>query len=625
MAKPYSARGGRGAGVLNEDLAGPARSASRARPRTSQRSALRRWRRTKPEGVKQLTRRNLWRRYSAAVLNRRCDHVRDRRYVHAIAGRGSRDHARRGKAASTQHRPAVRRHRQQRRQSSTGPTSGGCIRRSISAATTRSPSTTTASGPRGSARCSCSAARSAGACRATCAISTSSCVGTTVPATTSTSSDFSRGAFTARTLAGLICKCGILDPTKKVPRFRLLPPGYEDIGLNTNDGLKAGVRFAYQSYRRSYNDAPFAKLYRRLRDLLLRAVPMPEDFRREHALEQRPDEPLIEFIGVWDTVDAVGLPVDELSTMVDRLFYPHRFQNQNLSRHVRRACHAIAVDDERYTFHPVLWNEDGTRDSGAHRAGLVCGHAFRRRRRLPRRRSRPRLALLDDGESPLPPRTCAKGCASTSIVCGRSSSAPSRSARCTIPAAASACTTATARGTSRACATTRPTRSRSQSPRSTTPSSSASPTTPAGYAPPGLPTSYRVVRRRTGRSRNPTRTPLRRRSGRARRAELLERARDHVFWRRILYYALRVRDAGAPAHAVVSAADPGRGPRRPGGGRAGQGIWLGAGAAARCAELLGQLLDRDLGPVAVLVRVPRDRLRGAALAQSCHRGKHSGA
>ena len=44
---------------------------------------------------------------------------------------------------------------------------------------------------------------------------------------------FSRGAFTARTLAGLICKCGILDPAKTVPRFRLLPPGYEDIAART--------------------------------------------------------------------------------------------------------------------------------------------------------------------------------------------------------------------------------------------------------------------------------------------------------------------------------------------------------------------------------------------------------
>ena len=90
---------------------------------------------------------------------------------------------------------------------------------------------------------------------------------------------------------------------------------------------------------------------------------MPEDFRRRCALDAPADERLIKFIGVWDTVDAVGLPVDELSTMVDRLFYPHRFPDQDLSRQVERACHAIAIDDERHTFHPVLWNECGAADS----------------------------------------------------------------------------------------------------------------------------------------------------------------------------------------------------------------------------------------------------------------------
>ena len=170
---------------------------------------------------------------------------------------------------------------------------------------------------------------------------------------------FSRGAFTARTLAGLIGRCGILDPRKKVPRLRLFRLRYDDVQLNTEEGLRTGVALAYRSYRRIYQ-APFARLYRWLRDRFLRKTPEPGEFRRDHAL----DEPVtIRFVGVWDTVDAVGLPVDELSTMIDRLFYPHRFPDQNLSAQVERACHAIAVDDERHTFHPVLWNEGGTADS----------------------------------------------------------------------------------------------------------------------------------------------------------------------------------------------------------------------------------------------------------------------
>ena len=94
-------------------------------------------------------------------------------------------------------------------------------------------------------------------------------------------------------------------PEQTVPRFRLFRLGYEDVQLKTDEGLTAGVRLAYRSYRRSYNDAPFVKLYRWLRDLFLMRVPMPDDFRRRHALDGDPDEKLIKFIGVWDTVDAV--------------------------------------------------------------------------------------------------------------------------------------------------------------------------------------------------------------------------------------------------------------------------------------------------------------------------------
>ena len=140
----------------------------------------------------------------------------------------------------------------------------------------------------------------------------------------------------------------------------IVSPHYEEIQLNTHAGLKAGVSLAYRSYRRIYNKAPFARLYRWLRDALLRKTPEPDEFRSRYSLDERTT---IKFVGVWDTVDAVGLPVDELSTMIDRLFYPHRFADQDLSPQVERACHAIAIDDERSTFHPVLWNEGGTADS----------------------------------------------------------------------------------------------------------------------------------------------------------------------------------------------------------------------------------------------------------------------
>lgn len=62
----------------------------------------------------------------------------------------------------------------------------------------------------------------------------------------------------------------------------------------------------------------------------------------------------IEFLGVWDTVAALGAP----NTRIDRIinwFIPHGFHNFELSDSVNHACHALAIDDIRKTFHPVLF------------------------------------------------------------------------------------------------------------------------------------------------------------------------------------------------------------------------------------------------------------------------------
>lgn len=73
-----------------------------------------------------------------------------------------------------------------------------------------------------------------------------------------------------------------------------------------------------------------------------------------HASKQKVD---IAFIGVWDTVDAVGLPFDGLSWFIDKVIYQFKFSDRQPSPIIRHACHAISIDDERRTFHPVLWDE----------------------------------------------------------------------------------------------------------------------------------------------------------------------------------------------------------------------------------------------------------------------------
>lgn len=64
----------------------------------------------------------------------------------------------------------------------------------------------------------------------------------------------------------------------------------------------------------------------------------------------------IDCLAVWDTVAALGIPIRPISLIMDRLpFFHHRFHNLFLSESVKCAYHAVAIDDERKTFHPVLW------------------------------------------------------------------------------------------------------------------------------------------------------------------------------------------------------------------------------------------------------------------------------
>ncbi len=64
----------------------------------------------------------------------------------------------------------------------------------------------------------------------------------------------------------------------------------------------------------------------------------------------------VRFLGVWDTVAALGLPWTWLDVLVDRVpFWRHRFHCFDLSEVVVHGRHAVAIDDPRRAFHPELW------------------------------------------------------------------------------------------------------------------------------------------------------------------------------------------------------------------------------------------------------------------------------
>lgn len=66
----------------------------------------------------------------------------------------------------------------------------------------------------------------------------------------------------------------------------------------------------------------------------------------------------IRFLGCYDTVAALGLPSKTASAVLDGLpGFRHKFHDFHLSESVENACQALAIDDERKTFHPVPWEK----------------------------------------------------------------------------------------------------------------------------------------------------------------------------------------------------------------------------------------------------------------------------
>ncbi len=119
---------------------------------------------------------------------------------------------------------------------------------------------------------------------------------------------FSRGAYTVRSLGGLIYASGILE--------------------DPSDPL---VERAFELYRDPEIEPDDDEA---------------ESFREQHSLGQS-----LHFIGVWDTVGRLGLPYPRLN----RLIGVKPFPDVKLNPLVKHAYHALAVDEDRRAFAPTLW------------------------------------------------------------------------------------------------------------------------------------------------------------------------------------------------------------------------------------------------------------------------------
>jgi len=153
---------------------------------------------------------------------------------------------------------------------------------------------------------------------------------------------FSRGAFTARSLAGLINRCGVLKRDLFVGETE---PLTHKIDNRAHPG-SALVQQAWDLYQKEFPPG-----------LEGRTQPECVEFRRQHAWTVK-----LHCLAVWDTVGALGVPMFS-NTPLSRLRYG--FHDTALGRVVEHAYHAVAIDEQREDYQVTLWDSlhaHGTRD-----------------------------------------------------------------------------------------------------------------------------------------------------------------------------------------------------------------------------------------------------------------------
>ena len=138
---------------------------------------------------------------------------------------------------------------------------------------------------------------------------------------------FSRGAYTVRSLSGLIRNCGIMKP-----------------------GFMHLIGDAY-------------KLYRDRTELTHPDSDTMVAFKRSYGIEH---ETPIAFMGVWDTVGALGIPIPWFNWWNRK----YQFHDVKLSNQIRYAFQALALDEKRRVFRPALWEVSDPEERA--RLGGIC-------------------------------------------------------------------------------------------------------------------------------------------------------------------------------------------------------------------------------------------------------------
>lgn len=121
---------------------------------------------------------------------------------------------------------------------------------------------------------------------------------------------FSRGAYTARSLCGMINNCSIL----KSANGSMIEEAFE---LYKNPEYSANGNYAM-------------------------------NWKQNNSHSQRTK---IHFVGIWDTVGSLGVPFSFLGFLNRK----HAFYDHKIGSNIHKARHALALDEIRDDFYPTIW------------------------------------------------------------------------------------------------------------------------------------------------------------------------------------------------------------------------------------------------------------------------------
>ncbi|KAK8250945.1 hypothetical protein HDK77DRAFT_480857 [Phyllosticta capitalensis] len=155
---------------------------------------------------------------------------------------------------------------------------------------------------------------------------------------------FSRGAYTARTVAGLITKMGLL----RAEELSLFPRAYEIYRKKDT----TAVNVENHGYDKSRDI--IKKLWTWAGAVKNKESGPEEIWQLRKAMHDGPVK--VKVVGVWDTVGSRGLPESSLTKVVPCVNEEFKFHDTALHENIEHAFHALALDEHRGSLPPTLWH-----------------------------------------------------------------------------------------------------------------------------------------------------------------------------------------------------------------------------------------------------------------------------